>query len=327
MWKLIRPYLRGGYRLLNGLRGFIYDFGRFCKYSGWNGSLDDFEHRNYNAAMVYHGLEKSLSYKKRSPNSGWRNALELKDMVIKANLTQRAGYHDKAAKVVLDDFLGLPENAENDKRLLIESGLQDIQFESPDKHGALEYSGMNFKRGILKDPESFFLSRYSLREFKEEIVPKTIIERAVRLAMKTPSVCNRQPWAVYHTSESDVKKLALGFQSGNRPFGDKIPNLMVVTTDLKAFFAGSEHYQHWIDGGLFSMSVIYALHALGVASCALNWSQDPKVDRDLRKALNIKPNHTIIMMIAIGYPDEQNRVCASARRPLNEVYFDLEKRT
>jgi hypothetical protein len=39
---------------------------------------------------------------------------------------------------------------------------------------------------------------------------------------------------------------------------------------------------------------------------------------------DIKDNHTIIMVLAVGYPDENNIVCASTRRPIEEVYQELE---
>ena len=146
------------------------------------------------------------------------------------------------------------------------------------------------------------------------------------LAMKTPSVCNRQAWHVYHSDESDVIKEALSYQQGNKGFSENIPNLMVITTDLKAFMSGQEHYQHWIDGGLFSMSIVYALHSLGISSCCLNWSQSPKNDKKLRGSIKIKPNHTVMMMLAVGYPDDNNKVCVSARRPLNEVFTKLDKK-
>ena len=142
--------------------------------------------------------------------------------------------------------------------------------------------------------------------------------------MKTPSVCNRQEWNVYHSNDKKVVKEVLQYQNGNKPFGDKAENLLVITTDLKAFFAGAEHYQHWIDGGLFSMSLMYAFHSLGIASCPLNWSQTPSKDRALRKAMNLKNNHTVIMMMIFGYPDETNRICSSSRRPAEEILSKIK---
>lgn len=326
IWRKIRPFFRSFYRLSSAFNGFFYDFKRFFFYSGWKENLKDNQVRNYNSAMVYHGLEKSLSYKKRNPNSGWANAEKILHRLSVANENKELGYHDKAAKDVLFQFLNLPENKSLDrsKRMLLE--LEKMVFQSNDLHGALHYSINNYEKGILEVPEDFFFSRYSLREFSKEVVPNSTIKRAVHLAMKTPSVCNRQAWHIFHSSEEEVIQKALSYQSGNRPFGKEVKNLMIITTDLKAFFAGSEHYQHWIDGGMMSMSIIYALHSLGVASCPLNWSQTPQADKALRKALKIENNQTVIMMIAVGYPEKSNIVCRSSRRPFDEVFSKLELR-
>ncbi|MNO05318.1 hypothetical protein D3C81_2266530 [compost metagenome] len=69
---------------------------------------------------------------------------------------------------------------------------------------------------------------------------------------------------------------------------------------------------------------MYAFHSLGLATCPLNWSQSPAVDRSLRSKLRIQESHTVIMVMAVGYPDDVNKVCVSARRPLKEVMIDLE---
>lgn len=321
---LIRRILRGIYRTFNGLNGFTYDFFRFLAYGGWREDLHDTEVRNYNSMMAYHGLEKSLSYKKRNPNSGWSNAERVFYRLKVANTLETKGYHDKAGKQVLLKFLQLPENSGKPRALEMLAELAHMNFDSPDVHGAIPLSEESYRKGILEDPEGFFFSRYSLREFRKGAVDEALIKRAVKLAMKTPSVCNRHAWHVYHSSDPLKIKTALKYQNGNRPFGDKVPNLMIVTTDLKAFFSGWEHYQHWIDGGLFSMSLMYAFHSLGLASCPLNWSQTPKADKAFRKAIKIKPNHTVIMMMAIGYPDEENTVCSSSRRPLEEIYNQIE---
>lgn len=325
IWKKIRPYVRNVYRMFQNIFGFTYDLQRMFKYSGWREDMKDSEQRNYYSVMVYHALEKSLSYKERNKNSGWTNAFKVLDLLHIANKYQNIGYHDKASKKVLEAFISLPENCDDPRVLQIRESLQTIGFNSESEHGVIDYSSLDYKKGILDNPESFFYSRYSLREFKDEIVNDDIVLRAIELSMKTPSVCNRQAWHIYHTSDKEIKNTVLQYQHGNKPFGDKIPNLLIVTTDLKAFFSAEEHYQHWIDGGLLSMSLMYALHSLGIASCPLNWSQTPKEDKALRKVINIKPNHTITMLLAFGFPDENNKVCVSARRPIDEVFTILEK--
>ncbi|NJO18402.1 MAG: nitroreductase family protein [Thioploca sp.] len=331
-WKLIRNYIRNinfirnVYVALIAFLSFMYDYKRFLAYGGWQDNMNDVKLRNYKQVMYYHTLEKSFSFKKRKPNWGWEKVSNLLNLLNIAKQSGSIGYHDKASKQILEKFIELPENINLEQSQRLKKELEQFDFNSNDIHGAMEYSLSDFNKGQLDKPEDFFLTRYSLREFKEQIVEDEIIHRAVRLAMKTPSVCNRQAWHIYHTGNSDVKNRVLDYQHGNKPFGKNIPNLLVVTTDLKAFFSSPERYQHWIDGGLLSMSLMYAFHSLGIATCALNWSQSPKNDKLLRKAVNIKPNHTIIMIIAIGYPNENNKVCISARRPFKEIYSTLEKR-
>ncbi|WP_435315028.1 nitroreductase family protein [Cellulophaga fucicola] len=320
VWKIIRKPIRGLYRVLNGFNGFLYDFKRFLFYGGWRENLKDIDVRNYNTVMAYHGLEKSLSYKNRNSKSGWSNAERVFLRLKVAKSLNEYGYHDKAGKQVLLKFLKLSGNIESVRAKEMLREISSMNFESNENHGSLVKPLSDYKKGVLDNPENFFLTRYSLREFSGEVVGDEIIERAMKLAMKTPSVCNRQAWHVYHSKDKQVIKEVLSYQNGNKPFGEKTTNLLIITADLRAFFSGFEHYQHWIDGGLFSMSIMYALHSLGLASCPLNWSQTPKRDKALRKAIDIKPYETVIMMVAFGYPDDSNKVCSSARRPLEEVF-------
>lgn len=319
-WQKIRVYGR----VLKAFNGFFYDFRRFILYSAWKGNMLDADVRNYHMVKVYHSLEKSMSFKNRNKNSGWTVAQTLLELLKVAEVSETIGYHDKAAYSVLKEFISKPGNLGTERATNIQAELEKLSFDSADNHGSKQYNLADFNKGLLDDPESFFFSRYSLREFKNEKIDESLIKRAVALAMKSPSVCNRQAWHVYHTSDSEVKEKALKYQQGNRGFGEKIPSLMLITTDLKAFMPGQEHYQHWIDGGLFSMSIIYALHSLGVASCCLNWSQSPANDQLLRSLVDINPSHTVIMMLAIGLPDETNNVCISSRRPIEEVYSQLK---
>lgn len=329
MWKVIRPYLRNIYRSLISFKFFFYDYFRYIKFSGWKENFDDIEVRNYKSVILYHGLEKSLSYKVRNPNSGWNNAYQILELLKIANKNKNLCFHEKVSKIVLEKFLNLTANINNEKTQYFREELKklDIFNENYDEPcGYIEYPKNNYEKGILDNPEDFFFSRYSLREFKNEIVRDIDIKRALNLAIKTPSVCNRQPWAIYHTSKKEIKDILLTYQQGNKPFGENIPNLIIVAADLKAFFAADEHYQHWIDGGLLSMSIMYAFHSIGIATCPLNWSAKPKNDLGLRKSLNIKDNHTIIMVLAVGYPDENNKVCVSPRKTLDDIFYNLEKK-
>tara|TARA_R110000851_G_scaffold181511_2_gene330014 strand:+ start:527433 stop:528236 length:804 start_codon:yes stop_codon:yes gene_type:complete len=266
-------------------------------------------------------LEKSLSLTDRDPASGRSNTLLLKGVVDKASEANDFGYQDRVAINVLRQFSAQIKDDGEGARLNRE--LEELEKIAAKEGGIFEFDESAYKDAILPDPESFFLSRFSLREFSPRSIDDQTLQRAIKMAMKSPSVCNRQAWHVYDIDDPLLIEKALTLQSGNRGFGHKISKLLIITSDLKAFFSSKERYQHWIDGGLFSMSLILAFHSLGISSCCLNWSQGASADIKLRRALPIKPEHSVIMMLTIGYPNVANKVCQSPRRPLEEIYTKL----
>lgn len=309
--------------------GFLYDLVRYIRYSGWRSSLDSVETRNYYMVKVYHTLEKSLSFTNRKPGSGWARANTLIHALERSFTLNGTGYHELVAITVLKKFaevekLHQPEKtAELMQRLVKIEKLSNQEVPFFYNSGAINYPLAEFDRGRLTAPESFFLSRYSLREFADAEISTLEVTRALEMAMKSPSACNRQSWHVYHV-QGELAQQALALQDGNRGFGHKIKDLLIVTVDLRAFVSPRERYQHWIDGGMFSMSLILALHSIGIASCCLNWSQSGSADLKFRKAIKISPHHTVMMLLAIGYPNVQNTVCASSRRPVTEIYTRLK---
>jgi nitroreductase len=162
-------------------------------------------------------------------------------------------------------------------------------------------------------------SRTSLRDFRPDQQPSSeAIEQAVDIARWTPSVCNRQTWRVHYFTGALVQKL-LALQSGNRGFGHRIPALIVVTSDLRLFVDPIERYQAWIDGGMFAMSLLLALHSGGIGTVPLNWAVLNSRDNALRKAADIPPWERIIMMIGCGFPKEDAIAAGSIRRNATEI--------
>src|SRR5690606_13556159 len=162
--------------------------------------------------------------------------------------------------------------------------------------GVLEKSMISLQKGKLIDPAVFFLSRSSIRDFSCSAISNETIEKAIVLALNTPSVCNRQASFIYClNTRAEIDKV-LSLQNGNRGFGHEIPCLLILCVDISAFDTAGERYQQWVDGGMFSMSIVWALHSLGLASCCLNWSKGPIDDLKLRKLVKIKNEHTVLMM-------------------------------
>lgn len=301
--------------------GYMYDFARYIRYGGifrfGSGK------RDYRAVKIYHRLEKSLSFKSRRPGAGMDAALDLLRFYSSPKFdADNPGFQERVGVKVLRDYLG---QAEEDSRIYrFKKLIEDISPLAETEGGVLEYANVVLEEGKLDDPEKFFMSRYSVRDFKNKKVESELLARAIRLAMKSPSVCNRQAWHVYHIQERENIDTALSLQNGNRGFGHEVPCLLVIAADLAAFDSASERYQPWIDGGMFSMSLLLALHSLGLGACCLNWSKGPIDDLKLRRLINIRKGHSILMMVAVGYASNTLKVCHSARRNISEIYTRLD---
>lgn len=316
---LLRPVK---YALISSA-GFIYDYIRHFKHAGWR-STHDASKRGYKSVKIYHRLEKSLSYRNRKANSGWSAVDDLVYFLGKSDFSKTVPtFHESVALKVLSDFVEqTPSDDQRTEKVM--KFVAERKNHLIDKGGVLNVNTDYLLQGKLEDPELFFNSRYSIRDFSEKTVLRDTVARAIELALKTPSVCNRQAWHVYHIDNRELIDSTLAHQNGNSGFGNEVPSLLIITTDLNAFEMPEERYQHWIDGGMFSMSLVLAFHSLGLGTCCLNWSKNPIGDIKFRRAIKIKESHTVMMMLAVGYPSETLKVCQSVRKPLDEYYTLIE---
>lgn len=300
------------------LWGYGYDMYRFLRYAGYKGYINNAAKRDYKAIKIYHRLEKCLSFREQRKGAGVSAADDLIRLFRNSKHHAIRGFHEIMSLRVLKVFArnpGVPT--------YIGEWLSQHAGSSLEDGGTEVVTAEDLGRGVLADPEEFFFSRHSIRDFAAKEVPEQLLTRAVKLAIQSPSVCNRQGWFVYTCQTRATIDKALSLQNGNAGFGHEIPALMIVCFDIRAFDTGGERNQGWIDGGMFCMSLISAFHALGVGSCCLNWSKTPGDDRRIRKMLPIKAHHTILMMIGVGFPNNSLKVCASARRPVESFIETL----
>ena len=298
-----------------------YDAVRFYRYSGINKSHQFQGEQAARITMAYHQLEKGLSYAQPRPGFGpdvvtrLLSAIEpyIKQHGLVAPATSALG--------VLQAYVAFNESVQVDMTALkarlatINQSAMDNAFEG----GVVAVSRQQLSNDRAAGFERFFNSRHSVRHFTGGVVSDADIKAAITIALKTPSVCNRQSWKVHAYSNKQHMQQLLNIQSGSRGFGEQASAVLIVTSDLSSFVDVSERYQAWIDGGMFSMSVCLALHAQGLGTCCLNWSKERADDVAMRKAANILPHEQIMMLIAVGTLPDQFNVAYSARKPLSQA--------
>lgn len=108
---------------------------------------------------------------------------------------------------------------------------------------------------------------------------------------------------MYQIADPEKIATALKIQGGFNGYGMP-PVLLLITSDIRAFMNNGERNEPFVDGGLFSMSLLYALEAYGLAACPLNAMFSLSQDRKTRALLHI-PNYELpVMYIAVGnFPD------------------------
>lgn len=175
--------------------------------------------------------------------------------------------------------------------------------------------------------EQFMTSRNSVRNFDPgRLLPANDVRSAVRLAGAcTPSVCNRRAYRAHYYGQREQIDAALALQNGNRGFGSTVPGLIIVTERRSAFVGAGERNQRWVDGGLFAMTLVWTLHAFGIGTCFLNWSQNNRQSDRLRSAAGVPQDEDIIVLIALGYPSADHRVARSPERLLADVLVDHDE--
>lgn len=166
--------------------------------------------------------------------------------------------------------------------------------------------------------KEIFESRWSVREYNDTSVDVEKVHKAIRLSMKSPSVCNRQSARVHILTNKKLIRKVLAVQGGFTGYKEP-PILLAITSDMCTFLDKPEKNQPYIDGGIFSMSLLLALEFYSLAACPLNAMFTKKRDKTAKKIINIKENEALIMFIAVGNFKPVSKVPKSFRISLKEV--------
>jgi nitroreductase len=302
------PILRAAGKVIGpfeNVREFALDALRYSRHSssrdGVTGPTDHFSELEAQITKDYHRVEKGLTLPEPKRPFGLEVKERLRALVPEAKRREPEAPFVTYAE---DALLAL-------ERWNCEAEIDDVvsPVNSLQRH--------KLSRANL---ESFFGSRRSVRNFDAE-TPVSIddLEQATAWALNTPSVCNRQAGRVrYFTNEADIIRV-LKLQNGNAGFRTNVRTVAVVTVDSRLFTGANERNQRWIDGGLFAMTLVWALHGVGLSTCMLNWSASNEQSARMRAAAGLDDYEDIVVLIAIGHPLSGHRIARSERRSVKDV--------
>lgn len=298
------------------------DQNRFYRHASFFTGEDYSENQlKYRLIYATHGIEKGLSHEDLRLGFGKEQLVYIRSLLDdfhKMKLSnQLLEYQDTIN--VLSEYLKVHSESEYDVSFfydIFDDYINEIEDNCLNRAGIISKNKMS-----NNETKNFFelsQNRYSIRDFSSQEVPNDIIEAVIKLSMKTPSACNRQMWKVIAIKDKEKIKTVLFHQGGFSGY-EAPPVLFLITVSLESFQFPRERNQAYVDGGLFSMSILYALEYYNIAACALNSELTLESEEKIREILTIPKDEVMIMFVALGYSKEKYIVCKSPRVDINEI--------
>lgn len=272
-----------------------------------------------------HVIEKGMSITSPRPGFGVEKARELLQYI---NEFVNCGYPIenstpiKNALGVIDAYIKFHEKRGFRPENVIEdyNELKSILPSLEEKYGIVHVNKSELYEEIHSKFPAFFASRHSVRQFANIPIRAEDIMKSVELALRAPSACNRQSCKAYYYQGKSINQRLGELIDGNTGFDSEVQNYIVVTSDISAFYDAFERNQMYVDGGIFTMALVEALHYYGIASCILQNGELKEKNKKFKEICNnIPENEKIILFIAIGYYKEEFTYATSHRRKLDEI--------
>ena len=318
--------LRGIFYRMRLLTYYYSDYRRFVRYSFGFYKNKSFGNLRAKLTLHYHSIEKGLSYTNIRLGFG-KTALEKLLYTIKQ-------YEIKSYPIDDDRYQNALNSIQKYIKYHRDNGYDVSSLETRIKDSLLNLNLSQFtenKARLLTKSELTRLynvsfselaaQRVSYRDYTSEVVDRNEIIEAIRVSINTPSVCNRQPWKAHIVETKEKIHQILQIQKGlNILQLNKVNTLLIITSNLDYFSGDKERNEAFIDGGMFSMSLLYALSEKGIGACALNANLGVKKINAIKKISNIDNSEEIIMFISVGYYEDLVQVPLSRRDKIDNFY-------
>lgn len=181
-------------------------------------------------------------------------------------------------------------------------------------HPVKHHTSMDYFKYKKSDFKEFSTSRCSVRDYSGEKIPIETIQKVIDLANNAPSVCNRQGVSVNLVDNKQKIDNILEIQGGLKGYSSNLTQLIVLTSNRNYFYSIGERYQLYIDGGIYLMNLLYALHYYEIVACPAHRGMPIEADYKVQKIIGLDESEKIICLIAIGLPVSDFRTTLSLRR-------------
>lgn len=275
--------------------------------------------------MIAHSLEKGLSNDNFEPGHGFWKLEQLARIV---ELYEDRQYNKKDpgyinSLSIIKEHLKLYSDSKYAKEVdnLLGRSKQSSDFLSALEEGFAGTKQVRLSEKNDNDKKNFATlaeGRSSVRSFSKDPISREDVAEAIRIAQKSPSACNRQSTRIYEINRPELIKEVMIIQEG---FSYQTPpqSILLIVSDDNNFSGVGERNQGYVDGGMFAMSLMYALEYKKLAACPLHASFTYDKEQLFRKMLNIADSEKLIVFIAVGNFRKDWTVAKSYRYPVNYI--------
>lgn len=170
--------------------------------------------------------------------------------------------------------------------------------------------------------EKLFETRHSVREFSDEQVPEELLLKAIKLAQRAPSACNRQAVHVYSISSQDYIK-SMGNLDGIGGFAEDVDRFVLIT-GVKSAYRRGEKNQFSVSASMYAAYLTLTLHLYGIGACTVQRSLFPdSTFVKFREVYGIPEDEQLVVMLGIGMLKDKVKVPVSKRYPTEKIYKKL----
>ena len=273
--------------------------------------------------IAYHIVEKGLTMPETRLGFGRDVVISLINTVLEYNRMSlpEQELEFKQSVSVLKEYKEFHDQHKFELDSELSTLLEKIESKFPSVEGMkqIRVSREEYFQDIDKPFDQFCFSRYSVRNYSNQDVPDDVLLECIDIAQKSPSFCNRQPTRVHIVKSQEKRERILSLQNGNRGFGHLANTLLVITSIISTTKSIIERNENHLNGGLFTMTLLYGLHQKKIAACPLNWSVSNDKEDKMREVLSLDDNEIPILVISCGYLPEEISIASSPRKTAQEI--------
>jgi len=304
---------------------FYHDYKYYKRWNYNNPHVKNLAAQESKILRQTHMIEKGMSL--ASPRKGFGQQkivvlFEMLDQYLQMGFPAE-GMSFQNAICVLNEYVVLQQKIDYENPEMIEKLKRYDRYRILGKEGGIKFDTKEkLMIHVNQSYPEFFFSRHSMRQFSNQVVNIEEVKKAIQIAQKAPTACNRQATRVYMYIDEVTNKAIGKLIAGNTGFENEVINYLVVTADVSAFYDTFERNQIYIEAGIFTMALIEALHYNGIGNCILQNGEYYKKNKEFKKICgNIPENERIVLFVAIGYYKDEFTYAMSLRKEINDVFI------